>query len=209
MRLEAIEMQGFKSFPDKTRISFDSGVTAIIGPNGSGKSNISDAIRWVLGEMSAKSLRGSKMEDVIFNGTASRAAANSASVSLIIDTEEEYNRANLITIEAEEGEKDAQAEESRGAYRIKPEPQWFQEYDAFMLVKHLSNGDIAVGFFNLGEGKREIPLLFWDIGLPYASGVALSLYDCWEHKELGIFKERFAAHVPSGDCVVLRAKLVV
>ncbi|MBE6692308.1 MAG: chromosome segregation protein SMC [Ruminococcaceae bacterium] len=106
MRLKAIEMQGFKSFPDKTRISFDSGVTAIIGPNGSGKSNISDAIRWVLGEMSAKSLRGSKMEDVIFNGTASRSAANSASVSLIIDTEEEYNRANAITIEVEENSED-------------------------------------------------------------------------------------------------------
>ncbi len=104
MRLKAIEMQGFKSFPEKTRITFDSGVTAIIGPNGSGKSNISDAIRWVLGEMSAKSLRGSRMEDVIFNGTATRTAANSASVSLCIDTEEEYNRANHITIEADEAE---------------------------------------------------------------------------------------------------------
>ena len=116
MRLKAIEMQGFKSFPDKTRISFDSGVTAIIGPNGSGKSNISDAIRWVLGEMSAKSLRGSRMEDVIFNGTASRTAANCASVSLCIDTEEEYNRANHITIESEE--ENENSENKNNGYRL-------------------------------------------------------------------------------------------
>lgn len=98
--------------------------------------------------------------------------------------------------------------ESRGAYRIKPEPQWFQDYDAFMLVKHLANGDLAIGFFNLGEGKREIPLLFWDIGLPYASGVALSLYDCWEHKELGTYTERFAPTIEPHDCLVVRAKVV-
>ena len=104
MRLTAIEMQGFKSFPDKTRINFDSGLTAIIGPNGSGKSNISDAVRWVLGEMSVKSLRGSKMEDVIFNGTATRPAANCASVSLTINTEEEYNRAHHATLEPSEEE---------------------------------------------------------------------------------------------------------
>jgi alpha-galactosidase len=82
------------------------------------------------------------------------------------------------------------------------------EYGTDVWVKHLSNGDIAVGFFNLGEGKREIPLLFWDIGLPYASGVALSLYDCWEHKELGTFTERFAPTIEPHDCLVVRAKVV-
>ncbi len=93
MRLKSIEMQGFKSFPDKTKITFNSGVTAIIGPNGSGKSNISDAMRWVLGEMSLKSLRGKRMEDVIFNGTASRPPSNYTSVSITLDTEEEFNEA--------------------------------------------------------------------------------------------------------------------
>lgn len=84
----SLEMQGFKSFPDKTKITFDKGVTAIIGPNGSGKSNISDAIRWVLGEMSVKSLRGSKMEDVLFSGTPTRSQASSAHVTINFLTED-------------------------------------------------------------------------------------------------------------------------
>lgn len=98
--------------------------------------------------------------------------------------------------------------ECRGAYRIKPEPQWFHTDDVFMLVKVLTDGDLAVGFFNLSDTQREISLQFWDIGLPYASGISLSMYDCWEHKELGVFKERFAPTVPAHDCVVVRAKLV-
>ena len=86
MRLKELEIQGFKSFPDKTRLTIGEGITGIVGPNGSGKSNISDAIRWVMGETSSKQLRGAgKMEDVIFGGTQTRGAMGYASVSLTID----------------------------------------------------------------------------------------------------------------------------
>ena len=86
MRLKELEIQGFKSFPDRTKITIGPGITGVVGPNGSGKSNISDSIRWVLGETSSKQLRGAgKMEDVIFGGTQTRSAMGYASVSLTID----------------------------------------------------------------------------------------------------------------------------
>ncbi|WP_315370437.1 glycoside hydrolase family 27 protein [Paenibacillus xylanexedens] len=98
--------------------------------------------------------------------------------------------------------------EARGAYRIKPEPQWFHTDDVFMLVKVLTDGDLAIGFFNLSDSQRELSLQFWDMGLPYAARYTLSLYDCWEHQELGVFRERFAPVVAAHDCLVVRAKLV-
>ncbi len=85
MILKALEIHGFKSFPDKTVLTFGQGITAVVGPNGSGKSNISDAIRWVLGEQSAKNLRGAKMESVVFDGTAARRGMGFAEVTLVFD----------------------------------------------------------------------------------------------------------------------------
>ena len=93
MYLKALEIQGFKSFPDKTVLNFGEDITAIVGPNGSGKSNISDAIRWVMGEQNSRQLRGAKMEDVIFGGTEKRRALGFAQVTLVIDnTEHIFNR---------------------------------------------------------------------------------------------------------------------
>src|SRR5215213_6569273 len=82
MRLERLEINGFKSFSDRSELAFDRGVTAIVGPNGCGKSNVADAITWVMGEQSAKSLRGEKMEDVIFNGSDARKPTAAAEVRL-------------------------------------------------------------------------------------------------------------------------------
>ncbi|MCI5801878.1 MAG: chromosome segregation protein SMC [Oscillospiraceae bacterium] len=97
MYLKSLELQGFKSFPDRTKLDFGGGLTAVVGPNGSGKSNISDAVRWVLGEQSTKTLRGSRMEDVIFGGTQLRRAMGYAQVQLTID-----NTAREMPVDADQ-----------------------------------------------------------------------------------------------------------
>ena len=90
MQLKRIDIAGFKSFADKTTIEFHDGVTAVVGPNGSGKSNITEAIRWVLGEQSARNLRGGKMNDIIFSGSDTRKSVNLAEVTLILENEDHF-----------------------------------------------------------------------------------------------------------------------
>ena len=98
MVFKELEIQGFKSFPDKVKISFDTGVTGVVGPNGSGKSNLSDAVRWVLGETSSRQLRAAgKMEDVIFGGTRKRSPMGFAQVRLTLD-----NAAHTLDVDADE-----------------------------------------------------------------------------------------------------------
>ena len=97
MFLKRLELFGFKSFADRTRIEFSEGITALLGPNGCGKSNVVDAVKWVLGEQAAKTMRAEKMEDVIFNGTESRKALNVAEVTLTIS-----NDTGLLPIDTSE-----------------------------------------------------------------------------------------------------------
>lgn len=145
MHLKALEMRGFKSFPDKTRLDFENGITAIVGPNGSGKSNISDAVRWVLGEMSPKSLRGHKMEDVIFSGTAKRQPTGFCEVSLIMDNSDgalpdDHDEVKITRKYYRSGDSE---------YKINDKPSRLRDiYELF-----LNTGIGREGYSVIGQGK--------------------------------------------------------
>ncbi|HBL83885.1 MAG: chromosome segregation protein SMC [Clostridiales bacterium GWF2_38_85] len=153
LKLKAVEMHGFKSFPNKTKIEFGDGITAIIGPNGSGKSNVSDAVRWVLGEMSMKSLRGNRMEDIIFNGAAGFSPSGASSVSLILDTSEEYSASSLN--EAEEVKKDKVAL-LEDAPEISITRKYYRNSDSeyYINKKQVRLKDIYELFYDTGIGRE-------------------------------------------------------
>lgn len=146
MYLKALEIQGFKSFPDRTRVTFDKGITSVVGPNGSGKSNISDAIRWVLGETSIKQLRGGgKMENVIFGGTERRGAMGYASVQLILD-----NSDRRLDVDADEvvlGRKYYRSGESE--YSINGQSVRLKDVYELMLDTGLGRD----GYSIIGQGR--------------------------------------------------------
>ena len=147
MRLKALEMQGFKSFPDKTVLSFDQGITVVVGPNGSGKSNITDAVRWVLGEMSTKNIRGSKMEDVIFGGSDNRRPMGYAEVSLVID-----NTCGTGKLESEYDEVTVTRRYYRGGdseYLINGHTVRLRDIAELFM----NTGVGKTGYSNIGQGK--------------------------------------------------------
>ena len=147
MYLKTLELQGFKSFPDKTVLRFDRGATVIVGPNGSGKSNITDAMRWVLGELSTKTLRGSKMEDVIFIGTEDRKPMSYAEVSVTFDNTAEEGKLNSPYDEITVTRRYYRAGESE--YLINRKPVRLK--DIFELFMNTGVG--REGYSIIGQGR--------------------------------------------------------
>ena len=145
--LRSLEVQGFKSFPDKTVLQFGSDITAIVGPNGSGKSNISDAISWVLGEQSSKALRGAKMEDVIFGGTQKRAAVGYAEATLVLD-----NQAGQLRIETPEVAITRRYYRSgESEYFINRQSARLRDINELLMDTGLGKE----GYSNIGQGKVD------------------------------------------------------
>jgi len=145
--LKSLELQGFKSFPDKTLIRFGDDITAIVGPNGSGKSNISDAILWVMGEQSYKTLRGAKMEDVIFGGTQKRAAVGFAEATLTLD-----NRDRALAYDADE------VMVTRRYYRSGDSEFYINKQSARLRDIHemfMDTGLGREGYSNIGQGRID------------------------------------------------------
>ena len=147
MYLKSLEIQGFKSFPDKTLVRFDSDITAIVGPNGSGKSNISDALLWVMGEQSTKTLRGAKMEDVIFGGTQKRSAVGFAEATLTLD-----NSDRGLPYEADE------VMITRRYYRSGDSEYYINRQSARLRDIHelfMDTGLGKEGYSNIGQGRID------------------------------------------------------
>ena len=140
-------MTGFKSFPDKTRLVIENGITGVVGPNGSGKSNITDAVRWVFGEMSSKSIRSAKLEDVIFSGSDNRRRMDYAEVSLIID-----NTQGLGKLDSDRDEISITRRYFRGGdseYRINGEKKRLRDIAELFM----NTGVGKTGYSNIGQGK--------------------------------------------------------
>ena len=147
MVLKSLEVQGFKSFPDKTLIRFGDDITAIVGPNGSGKSNISDAILWVMGEQSSKTLRGAKMEDVIFGGTQKRNALGFAEATLTLD-----NTDRALPYDADE------VMVTRRYYRSGDGEYYINRQSARLKDIHemfMDTGMGREGYSNIGQGRID------------------------------------------------------
>lgn len=160
MLLKSLEIQGFKTFPDKTKLSFDKGITAVVGPNGSGKSNISDAIRWVLGEQSPKSLRCSKMEDVVFNGTDQRKKQGYAEVTLTIDNKDralEFDGDEIAVTRRYYRSGDSEYLINRASVRLKDVHELFMDTglgrDGYSMI---GQGKIDSIVASKSEDRREI-----------------------------------------------------
>ncbi|MCH5296240.1 MAG: chromosome segregation protein SMC [Ruminococcus sp.] len=160
MRLKSLEIQGFKTFPDKTKLSFEQGITSVVGPNGSGKSNISDAIRWVLGEQSPKSLRCSKMEDVVFNGTDKRKRLGYAEVTLNIDNKDrvlDFNGDEVAITRRYYRSGESEYLINKAAVRLKDINELFMDTglgrDGYSMI---GQGRIDSIVSSKGEDRREI-----------------------------------------------------
>lgn len=164
MFLKRIEMQGFKSFADKTNIEFDHAITGIVGPNGCGKSNISDSVRWVLGEQSAKSMRGEKMHDVIFSGSADRRKMNLAEVTLVFD-----NSNHILNTEQED------VEITRRLYRDSGDAEYLVNRNRVRLK------DVVELFLDTGLGKDSLSII--------SQGNIISFAESKPHERRAIFEE--------------------
>ena len=164
MFLKRIEMQGFKSFADKTVIAFEHGITGVVGPNGCGKSNIADAVRWVLGEQSAKSMRGEKMNDVIFAGSADRRKLNMAEVTLIFDNTDHILNTTLDEVEV-----------TRKLYRDSGEAEYLINKKSVRLK------DIVDLFLDTGLGKDSLSII--------SQGNVVSFAEAKPVERRGIFEE--------------------